>query len=982
MFEFVWSAVCLAGITDSGWFKFFLIIAIFVLPFVIGNFLERWLRVKDVGFRIGVVLLAATLGLTPFVNQVARGHSWKNAIRLGIDLAGGTNLVYEVDTEAAKAAGKNVAASMEQMVGAIRRRINPGGTKEVTVRRVGSTRIEVIVPGEDLAAVEETKRLITRLGSLEFEILANERDHGERGIKNRGLIQRARRLPPDQDELIEGNRVVARWRDIAPGQKLSPHGEVAFRTVKRGDKEVQQVLCIVPPEHERVTGKYLVRAYQTVDSEGRPAVGFQFNQRGAFLFQALTSRNQPSKDGFERRLAIVLDGKVHSAPNLESVISNSGIIRGNFTQQEIRELINVLNAGALEIPIKPDPVSEFSISPLLGADVQQKGLLAIEIAAVSVFLFMAIYYRFAGIVADLCLLLNLILVMGTMAMIKAAFTLPGLAGIVLTIGMAVDANVLIFERIREERAKGASLRMAIHNGFGRAFTTIVDANVTTLITAVVLYVIGTDQVRGFAVTLFIGIVMSMFTALYFGRLVFDIFEAKRWIKELKMMSIVGGTNIDFVGKQKICISGSLILILVGMVGLVVRGADNLDIDFRGGTMVTFEFVEPQPLEEVRADLEKQFGTGLTLERLTLANEEKMGPGRRYRLRVTESDVEVVRRKVAAAFPSRELRKVTMQFGEITEIPQVDTSDQTKKITGFEGGHQVTLKFSDELTPAVIADQLEQRLKKIDNKYPDPEALIELEGTAGSGLEAKEGQVKKYSEMLLKVRPEVDVSDLKRVLTDLQKEMAETPLFEEVNKFSKAVGAEMQEAAFLAILFSLVAIIGYIWFRFQRVAFGIAAVVALVHDVLVSLGMIALASFLAGTPIGDALLLVDFKINLPIIAAFLTIIGYSLNDTIVVFDRIREVRGKNPALTPEMVNTSVNQTLSRTLLTSLTTLIVVVILYAIGGEGIHGFAFCLVLGVIVGTYSSIYIASPVLLWLMNRPGSPAYRAQARAGQAGW
>ncbi|HID24734.1 MAG TPA: protein translocase subunit SecF, partial [Planctomycetaceae bacterium] len=385
-------------------------------------------------------------------------------------------------------------------------------------------------------------------------------------------------------------------------------------------------------------------------------------------------------------------------------------------------------------------------------------------------------------------------------------------------------------------------------------------------------------------------------------------------------------------------------------------------------------------EEVRADLEKQLGTSITLEKLTLADETQLGPGRRYRLRTTEENVDEVRRRVAAAFPNRELLKVTMSTGEIQPIPKDDASDGSKKRTGFEGGHQVTLKFSHELTVAVVTDQIEKKLRALGDKYPEPEALIEVTGTAGSGLTAGERTVKKFSEMLLQARPEVAPEDLETVLSAIQAEMAETPLFEEVNKFAKAVGTEMQEAALLAILFSLIAIIGYIWYRFQRVTFGLAAVIALVHDVVAAVGLVAMASFLADTTIGNWLALVDFKINLPMIAAFLTIIGYSLNDTIVVFDRIREVRGKNPALTPEMVNTSVNQTLSRTLLTSLTTLIVVTILYFLGGEGIHGFAFCLVIGVIVGTYSSIYIASPSLLWLMNRPGSDSAQATTRAKRA--
>ncbi len=988
----------------SGWLMFFIVVAIFVVPMALGSFLGKTLKLKDLGFKIGALLLTVVLGLAPFVYQVAIGNHWMDAVKLGIDLAGGTNLVFQVDVEAAKKAGKDVSASMEQMVGAIRRRINPGGLEEVTVRKVGADRIEVITPGADAHVVAEMKRRMTRLGSLEFEILANERDHGRTGIRNRGLIDNANTLPLTERTFVEGTRVIAMWRDISEKEEIDTHGEIALRTSKDNDgKDVEQVLVMVTPERHRVTGKFLVRAYQTVDQDGSLAVGFTFNQQGAFKFQTMTSRNRPLTDGFQRRLAILLDNKVQSAPNLRETISSSGIVSGNFTQTEISELIDVLNAGALEIPIKHEPISEFTISPLLGADIQQKGKLAIGLASVMILIFMISYYRFAGLIANLCLVLNLILVMGTMALVQGTFTLPGLAGLVLTIGMAVDANVLIFERIREELNRGSNLRMAIQNGFSRAFTTIVDANVTTLIVAVVLYMIGTDQVRGFAVTLFIGIVMSMFSALYGGRLMFDILERKRWLRNLKMMSIVRSPRFDFIGKKIPAAIFSLVLIVAGMASLASRGSENLDIDFRGGAMVTFEFVQPQNLEAVRTDLEAQFGSNITLERLTLSDEDQASDvGRRYRLRTTDTRLSRVRKSVAEALKQRPLRRITMTIGEFSKVAKAselsNKSDELEEEntnrtpenkvetvaaptqSAFGGGHQVDLIFSDEITESTAADGLVAAVATLKLEYPDPNSLFRFTGTKGSGLKAGTNDVKKFSEMQLQARSAVNTADLKRALNRMQTELAETPLFEEVNQFETQVGMEMQQYAIMAMLISLIAIVAYIWFRFQRINFGLAAVAALVHDVLVVVGMVALASLVSGTAFGNALLLSDFRINLPMIAAFLTIVGYSLNDTIVVFDRIREVRGKNPALTSDMVNSSLNQTLARTLLTSITTFLVVSILYGFGGEGIHGFAFCLVLGVLVGTYSSIYVASPVLLWLMNRPGTDTARTRSSAKAA--
>lgn len=955
----------------SGWTILLIILAVFVVPFALGVFIANALKMKDYAKKIGIVLFTAVIAATPFAWQVAHGHDWRDAIRLGIDLAGGSNMVFEVDESRSEKELSNEV--MDQMVGAIGRRINPSGTEEVTVRKVGQNRIEVIVPGADSEDVQRIKSLITRLGSLEFAIVANRRDR-----EHADAVARALENPEKKDIRDKEGRVIASWREVKGEDNYEGVDQIVARPFTREDgTQGEEVLILIEPNEERrVTGKYLVRASQTTDQNGAPAVRFVFNAKGGSLFGQLTSKNRPSKDGFKRHLAVLLDGKVQSAPSINDTISTEGIITGRFNQKEVNELLNVLNAGALEVPLKPEPVSEFSISPLLGSDVQEKGKQAILIAAFTVIVFMLIYYRFAGLVANICLTLNLLLVLGCMSFIDATFTLPGLAGLVLTIGMAVDANVLIFERIREEKARGSSLRMAINNGFSRAFTTIVDANLTTLIVAIVLYIIGTDQVRGFAVTLFIGIVMSMFTALYVGRLIFDIFERKRWITDLKMMSIVGTTNVDFIGKKMIAAIFSGALILIGLIVVVTRGQENLDIDFTGGTMVTFEFEDQQEIDDVRGLLQGPFGSSLTIEQLELSNDPG-SEGRFFRLRTTLNDADAgenkekatdtIRGKLNEAFgdPEHKLRKVTMEYGDV------------KKLTGSEespGGTEVSLTFSGEVKTSTIDNYLKEAIADIENpdgsdKY-DRIPEFQLQGIADSNSEETD---KRFKKMTMQAGPDLLEADLKTALAAMQTEMATTAILDEVNSFDSSVASEMQESALLAMLISLIAIVAYIWFRFQRITFGLAAVAALVHDVLVVLGMVALGAYLSNTALGPILGLNDFKINLPMIAAFLTIVGYSLNDTIVVFDRIREVRGKNPALTTSMVNDSLNQTLSRTLLTSITTLIVVLILYAIGGEGIHGFAYCLVIGVIVGTYSSIFVASPVLIWLMNRPGSATARA---------
>jgi SecD/SecF fusion protein len=1016
--------------------KLLFVVAVLILPFVLGHLLASVLKLKDDGMRFSTCLFALFASLAPFLWHGMQGTDFNNIIRRGIDLAGGTNMVFQVDQDQTEKDITNQA--MDQMVAAVSRRINKSGTEEVTVRQVGSDRIEVIVPGADPGLVADLKARMVKLGSLEFGLVANSADHAS-------LIARARELPDSVTELREGGEIVAVWRRL--GRKsdgtvktISP-GDHERRTVttEQGEKE-DEILIVRAKENNRITGKYLTRANSTADQAGRPAVGFNFDRLGAFLFEKLTRTNRPRADGSRRFLAILLDNKVHSAPSINSIISDQGIIEGDFSLSEVRELTSVLNAGALELPLKPDPINEMTIDPLLGADVQEKGMRAIAIASIAVVVFMLFYYRFAGFVAVLCLALNLLLVLGCMVAIQATFTLPGIAGLVLTIGMAVDANVLIFERIREETARGSSLRMAIQNGFGRAFTTIVDANVTTLITAAILFMIGTDQVKGFAVTLIIGILMSMFTALYFGRLLFDLAERKRWITKLGMSSIVGTTNLDFIGKRGVAAVFSAALIAVGMGAFITRGTDNYDIDFTGGTMVTMRFEEAHIIDEVRAALTANdpkgnpwFTEDITIEGLSIVGAEGEEGGSYFRLRTRDRDetaseginkvltamaadldsslddlngnpalvdkIDVtkyvtdtldkqrltdvlssvkkgrIEERVNAAITAAggmNLIRITMDHDTPAQIP--GSIEDEGNVDPTAGGLKTDMAFSSEISSVTIMDNFMAALERVaPGVYSDVGSLLAVDGTDGSGMTAAENTVRKFSKATLTTYPQINEEDVVSALASMKEAMATKPHFDEVNSFASSVAGEMKTSALIAIIVSLIAIVGYIWFRFQQITFGLAAVAALVHDVLVALGVVALASYLSGNGFGKLLLLNDFKINLPMIAAFLTIVGYSLNDTIVVFDRIREVRGKNPALTTEMVNRSLNQTLSRTLLTSVTTFIVVAILYAIGGEGIHGFAFCLVIGVIVGTYSSIFVASPVLVWLMNRTEAGAAKA---------
>ena len=1000
-----------------GWIIFAIFLAIVLVPFLLGWAIAKLLRLPDTRTRIGVVILAATIGFMPFVWSIVVGttqqgltvtESLRESIRLGVDLAGGTNLVYEVKESNEKPLTSQI---LDNMVGSIVQRINPSGTEEVTVRVVGQNRIEVIVPGADPEKVRRIKRKVTKLGSLQFDLLANTVDH-------RQWIAEAQELPGTERNVRQGGRIVASWRNVArdtegdwkienadAARYVGPDGEVlSAAPVAETKGVVKQVLVILDAPDERVTGEYVRDASVSTDENGRPAVAFTFNSTGAQLFLRLTGSNLPNEaTGFHRRLAIVLDGEVHSAPSINSPIGANGQITGDFTRAEVQELVDVLNAGALEVPLNPEPVSEFTISPLLGEDTIRKAISAILWSGLAVLLITAGYYLLAGLIADFCLILNLVLLLGIMSLIDATFTLPGLAGVVLTFGMAVDANVLIFERMREEISRGSSLRMAIQNGFDRALSAIVDSNVTTLITAVILYLIGTDAVRGFAVALFIGIVVSMFTALYVARLMFDIIERKRWVRTLRMNAVLTNPQVNWLKHKGAIVGSSLAVLLLGVAMLAYRGPRMLDIDFLGGTMVTFQLDEPTTTTEIRDLLNDVplLEGNISVERLVLMGEEDTEQGRRFRVRTTllDSSLEAsdpgngelggeegasqeagdpqqvtdVTQLISEALSDGglEIRRVTIDVGEVGPI--VETNEDEAFAQGYSA--QIVLdepaageqqqEFGTETVQSLVIDQLYTLEADGEQKYQEISELVRVVGLAGTGLEAAENEAKTYSQFRVDVAPVIDRADFGQALQLLETQLANKPVFDEVNSFDSSVAGETQQAAVMAILISWIAVIGYLWIRFQDISYGLAAVLGLIHDVTITLGLLAIASYIAG-PLGITILgLEEFKINLPMVAAVLTLIGYSVNDTIVVFDRIREVRGKNPGLSESIVNTSLNQTLSRTLLTSVTTLIVSTVLYFFGGEGIHGFTFILTIGIIVGTFSSIYVSSPVLLWLVNR-----------------
>lgn len=1115
----------------NGFLKFLLIAGVFVVPAVIANSFSKSLRLQDQVGRFYFVLFAVVVGV---VIALFGGDP-----KLAIDLSGGVKLVYELKKD--KNGNLPSAEVVDQLIGVVKKRLDPGNVKEITIRPFGQDKIEVIVPtpAQNASAtqaddareeLERIKYLIGTSGALEFRITANPHKH-------QSIIDRATKLKDDDDVLngpgADGKEVaLARWVPIADTKKardeFRPNGGYTMRTVRRLDNDVPQVLVAI--DQFNVTGEYLANASSGLDSMGQPAVFFRFNADGALRFERLTQANTPANNnGQISHLAIILDDFMQSAPRINEVISESGQITGGFNnEQAAKDLAEILNAGGLPAALDKDP-SQKVISATLGRETITSGVTSMVIATSVVIVFMLIYYRFAGLVANLALILNVLLIYAFMIIFNAAFSLAGLAGLALTVGMAVDANVLIYERIREELTRGSTLRMAIRNGFDRATVTIVDANVTTLITAVVLYMIGTDQIKGFAVTLTVGIVMNLFTAITCTRLMFDVAERNRWVSNLKFMQIMGNTNFDFIGKRQICYTVSLAFLTVGLIAAFIRGEELFSIDFTGGTSVTMVFDKPPQggIAKVREEVEKKFPDATVNQEGESA--AQLEGGTDFTVETAESNQDAVEAALTSSFPT-ELKRYRMTYGAPTVIgaapaaasnsasptapitlpattpaivpatvvppagpaltPPVGTgSDLSTPVEGLAAADATTefASFDEELgsscqpapaataaAPAATAAPLPTSLppstivpptsgaptspltvpalvpptvpgagvpagptivsptlpgvtapattplpvsppvssfSDLQNAVGTPTVTTTPATTTdapevdrfagGSRIELKlqpgisrprldelvkaaaeqsspavgyrlsppesiVGKVKRLENWVLELN--VPAPQAEALLKRLDTQVASTAFFSSSDLVRASVASGARTSAVWAMIVSLFLVMLYVWFRFQDLSFGFAAILALIHDVLFTVSCLALSYWLA--PYFGFALVDPFKIDLTVVAALLTIIGYSLNDTIVIFDRIREVRGKSPMMTGEVINTCVNQTLSRTILTSLTVFMVVVILYFWGGAGIHRFAFAMVVGTLSGTYSTIYVASPFLLWLFRKQNAAA------------
>ena len=771
---------------DSNILIFFagmLLLALFCWYFATES--ERIRRILGTVITLCVIALAINAAYPPFDVRDAAGEIAKpGKIQLGLDLKGGTSflirLVAEPDEKGQK---KEITKTMvDQAVEVIRKRVDSMGTSEPIITPSGTDRILVQIPGLSQEKLNDTRAQLQKVAKLEF-----------------------RMVHPNGEQILAGN--------AAP----DPAYKVETYKDERNGKPFEEQLLV--KKKADLPGSMVTAAHAYFDKDGW-GVSLQFNSEGAKLFGELTAAN------VNKRFAIVLDGVIQSAPVIRDAIwGGSATISGSFKEEQARQLASVLE-NPLATPVVVE--DERSASASLGADAinsgVNSGLLGI---ALTIFCVLA-YYRFSGVLANLALLVNVIVLFGAMGMFGVVLTLPGIAGVILTLGMAIDANVLIYERIREELAEGKSVKAAVSAGFDKAFTAIFDSNVTTLITSVILFWKATGPVKGFAVTLTMGIVASLFSALIVTRNLFEWALTTGILKKVKMSSLISATNFDFLGKRKIAIAFSLSIMAACFAVMAMRGDRLLGVDFKGGDRLVLVASGPKPeLGEIRSAIEE--------------------------LKIGESVVQIeksqVREYLTVRSPEKTAEKILVRLNE--KFPQA----------------------------AYVQDQLEH---------------------VGS-----------------------------------------------------LIGSELLKNSVIALVLGMVGILIYVTIRFEF-SFALGALVALLHDVIITIGMFALFGR---------------ELSLIIVGAVLTIAGYSVNDTIVVFDRIREgIHNGRSGSILENMNLSLNEMLSRTILTWGVTLLTTIGLYIFGGPVLNDFAFAILVGVLVGTYSSVFIAAPVVLWWSGRKGA--------------
>ena len=705
-------------------------------------------------------------------------------IRLGLDIKGGTSFLIRLvggDKEVNK-------GMLDQAVEVIRKRVDYFGSGEPIISPVGKDRILVQIPGLDTAKIQEARDQLSRVAKLEFRLVY-----------------------PDNGERL---RAIDEGKEVIP-----PEYRIESYTLRTEGNEKPRVERLLVKKKADLGGDRVSASHAYFGNEGW-TVQLKFDSDGAKKFGQITEQYKG------HRFAIVLDGVIQSAPVIrDAIYGGDAIITGKFDEKEARGLASVLE-NPLQTPVSIE--EERSVSPTLGMDSIRASIIAGLMGLAITLVCVLVYYRFSGLAADFVLIINLVLLLGAFKLVPGGvvLTLPGIAGIILTIGLAVDANVLIYERLREEMALGKSLKIALRTAYEKAFSSIFDANVTTLITAAILFFMASGPVKGFAISLTLGIMASLFTALIVGRNFLSWFVDTGRLKRISMLHLISSKNINFLGKGLLACMCSLALILAGAGAFYVRGEKNFGVDFRGGDLITMSAPRKIDIGQVR-DALKPIGFA------DASIQESAQGGKSY----------------------------------ITVRTPLNTSDKVEK-------------------------QIIQAM---------PNAAFKVEGSERVGA---------------------------------------------------LVGGELARNSLVALGLGILGILIFVTFRFE-LSFAVGAIVALLHDVIITVGVFAL---------------MGRELTLTMVGAVLTIAGYSINDTIVVYDRIREGLASGRRGTIEQImNESINQTLSRTILTSTVTLIPILCLFLFGGAVLRDFSLAIIIGVAVGTYSSIFIASPIVLWWTRARG---------------
>lgn len=858
--------------------------------------------------------------ISEFYNEFQNLAPQKNLAEIFATVSNRGRISFDTsDSEILDIINEEVERAIDRSFNILRTRIDRFGTSQPNIQRLqGTGRIQIELPGVDNP--ERVRKLLQGVAKLEFwevaeasetdvlqtlqiidqfavsqnilnidnigdnvsESSSSQDDDLESllsGENTEGNESESSEVTDDEDVVTESNLsspLLANLRSEFGGLFYDLEDTMSINTILSNEKVKQLIpntikfLWAVKPTEDTadptdqvlelfviktsrggkapLTGEVITDARQDLDQSARPSISMQMNSNGAKNWRRLTSTN------VGRRVAIVLDNYVYSAPFVQNEIPNGNSqITGDFTIEEAQDLANILKAGTLPAPTTI--VEDVVIGPTLGKVAQSQGFRSIVSGLIIVLVFMVFYYSGGGLIANIALFFNIFFILGILAQLSASLTLPGIAGIVLTIGMSIDANVLIFERIKEELRNGANLKQAISNGYDKAFTSIIDANFTTLLVGLILYNLGQGPVKGFAITLIIGIICSFFSAVYITRVIVERLSRKGDKSPLRFSfpfsrNLLTSLKIDFLGRRKIAYYFSISFISIGIISLIIKGL-TLGVDFKGGRSYVVTFDNSQVPSEIETGLQQSFDN---------------------------EGVEV------KTFGADNILKITTSYLINDDSDDADVNVKDRLVSGLKG---ITgLNFTEDDT------------------------MVNQDNFTISSS----------------------------------------------SKVGATIADDIKNSSFSSGLIALIAIFIYILIRFRKWQFSTGAVFALFHDTLFVISAFSIANLFG----------VSYEIDQVFIAALLTIIGYSINDTVVVFDRIRENLGiKAGSEIIPVVNESINKTISRTLITSMTTFIVVLVLFLFGGPSLSGFSFALLIGIIVGTYSSIFVATPVFVDLFKK-----------------